>query len=150
MMIMKNINDRNSCPMAGEVEGLLNTVRPSSVHFEELLKRYPERILKDFFISCILCWADYGRFDDRNIRAVLVSREIVSYFKTLNDDVKDRRMLDEASGFVLFAHRAIHQHLFEVICLYLKNTGYKGIAFWLDRKAFVIDRTFQTAVPSGR
>ncbi|MBO5498434.1 MAG: hypothetical protein J5990_03450, partial [Bacteroidales bacterium] len=67
MMIMKNINDRNSCPMAGEVEGLLNTVRPSSVHLEELLKRYPERILKDFFISCILCWADYGRFDDRNI-----------------------------------------------------------------------------------
>lgn len=150
MMIMKNINDRNSCPMAGEVEGLLNTVRPSSVHLEELLKRYPERILKDFFISCILCWADYGRFDDRNIRAVLVSREIVSYFKTLNDDVKDRRMLDEASGFVLFAHRAIHQHLFEVICLYLKNTGYKGIAFWLDRKAFVIDHTLQTAAPSGR
>ena len=149
-MIMKNINDRNSCPMAGEVEGLLNTVRPSSVHLEELLKRYPERILKDFFISCILCWADYGRFDDRNIRAVLVSREIVSYFKTLNDDVKDRRMLDEASGFVLFAHRAIHQHLFEVICLYLKNTGYKGIAFWLDRKAFVIDRTLQTVFPSGR
>ena len=150
MIIMKNINDRNSCPMAGEVEGLLNTVRPSSVHLEELLKRYPERILKDFFISCILCWADYGRFDDRNIRAVLVSREIVSYFKTLNDDVKDRRMLDEASGFVLFAHRAIHQHLFEVICLYLKNTGYRGIAFWLDRKAFVIDRTLQTVFPSGR
>lgn len=149
MMIMKNINDRNSCPMAGEVEGLLNTVRPSSVHLEELLKRYPERILKDFFISCILCWADYGRFDDRNIRAVLVSREIVSYFKTLNDDVKDRRMLDEASGFVFFAHRAIHQHLFDVIRLYLKNTGYKGIAFWLDRKAFVVDRVLSMAVPSG-
>ena len=45
MIIMKNINDRNSCPMAGEVESLLNTVRPSSVHLEELLKRYPERIL---------------------------------------------------------------------------------------------------------
>lgn len=93
--------------------------------------------------------ADYGRFDDRNIRAVLVSREIISYFKTLNDDVKDRRMLDEASGFVLFAHRAIHQHLFDVICFYLKNTGYKGIAFWLDRKTFVIDRMLQIAVPSG-
>lgn len=149
MMIMKNINDRNSCPMACDVESLLNTIRPSSVHLEELLKRYPERILKDFFISCILCWADYGRFDDRNIRAVLVSREIVSYFKTLNNDVKDRRMLDEASGFVLFAHRAIHQHLFDVICLYLKETGYRGIAFWLDSKAFVIDRMLQTAVPSG-
>ena len=42
MMIMKNINDRNSCPMAGEVESLLNTVRPSSVHLEELLKRYTD------------------------------------------------------------------------------------------------------------
>ena len=150
MKIKKTINDRNSCQMAGEVERLLNTVRPSSVHLEELLKRYPEQILKDFFISCLLCWADYGRFDDRNIRAVLVSMEIVSYFKTLRNDVKDGRMLDEASGFVLFAHRAIHQHLFDVICLYLKETGYRGIAFWLDRKAFVIDRALQTAVPSGR
>lgn len=147
---MKTTNDRNSCPMANEVERLLNAVRPSRAHLDGLLKRYPERILKDFFISCLLCWADYGRFDDRNIRAVLVSREIVSYFKTLKNDVKDDRMLDEASGFVLFAHRAIHQHLFDVICLYLKETGYRGIAFWLDRKAFVIDRTLQTAVPSGR
>ena len=80
---------------------------------------------------------------------MLVSREIVSYFRSLKDDVKDNHMIDEASGFVLFAHRAIHQYLFDVICFYLKNTGYKGIAFWLDRKAFVIDRMLQIAVPSG-
>lgn len=134
--------------MAKEIERIVNTTDSAKEQLDVIIGKYGQKTTRDFFLACITCWADYGRFDDRNAWAVLLSKEIVTKFTSLNEARFSEEIFTEAYSFVIFAHRALQQQLFCVVCRYLKDTGYMGIAGWLNKKQFKINLHLGTVTPT--
>lgn len=100
-----------------------------------------------FSIACLLYWAETERYDERNIVAVLISREIVKRYPALNRIPFSDHTLKNAFAFTLFAHRYLQNEFFKVVLIHLKQTGYMGIHQWYTEAEFVIDRVAEAAIP---
>lgn len=148
-----NIYDyQTQCPLARSVEDAVNTCSSPSSHLEKLeaLFGYDDRMYC-FFCACIQYWAKAKYYDDRNIFAVLVSKEIIKEFPNiphLKGTTLSEELQKEAYAFTLFAHRYLQNSLFKVIIdYYFKKTGYHGIYDWYFKQEFVIDRNMEKVVP---
>lgn len=123
---------------AVSIEKKINNCSPAVQNLEELRTEFPEEFLKMFFCACICYWAETEFYDDRNVRAVLESRQILKYCPSLSKMDYTEHVLKNAFYFTVSAHRYLQLQLFKIILRFFEHTDMKGIYAWYKAQEFVL------------
>lgn len=140
-------SDDNTCQMAHAVEAAVNTCDSAEYHIKAIKRLFPEDEMQMFYVTCIRYWGEATEYDLRNRYAVLCSRRIMEQYPSLTETPTLGYILMEAFAFTRCAHRYLQNELFKDILHYWKETGFMGIAAWVEKQQFVINDSGDALIP---